>query len=492
VNRLCIFKAECGKVWCVATILYFVFFLCGQSSAQCEVDAGNNITICSGQSVTLGGSPTLNNPPNNVTYNWTSSTGAAPSNISNPPVSPTVTTTYTLDVGGQGCNGTGSTDSGIDQVVVTVIPPAFSVSATANNSSNSITLCAGSSLDLSSTVSGVPAAQAVIYSWSGPNGYSNSNANPAAFNTGANAGGTYTVTASIGGCDVSDNITVDVIYPTLSSNQLQNFQGQEYLVKCVTGAAGGNISITDATPSAFDAVITSYIIDWGDGSAVTTLTDDNWAGQVHYYLNGLYTLILTAIGPSGCSSTHNYLVFVGSEPAVALGTPGNTSGCGPRTLTFPITLTENNIQGTTYVIDFGDGSPTQTFNHPPPATVTHTFTQSSCGETFGSNANAFGVTLIATNPCGNSEATVAPIRISTPPTAGFTPSLETICVNQVATMTSTADPGTTATASSCTSTAIMYWSILPAAGLWIVELSNTHILKGLRSALQNHHAFSCY
>jgi hypothetical protein len=116
------------------------------------------------------------------------------------------------------------------------------------------------------------------------------------------------------------------------------------------------------------------------------------------------------------------------------------------------------------VIDFGDGSPTQSFNHPPPASVTHTFTQSSCGETFGSNANAFGVTLVATNPCGNSEATVAPIRISTPPTAGFTANPETICVNQVLTMTSTADPGTTATSSSCNSTAIMYWSIAPSAG----------------------------
>ncbi|MFM7104859.1 MAG: hypothetical protein ACKOW8_04995, partial [Flavobacteriales bacterium] len=44
-------------------------------SAQCIVNAGSDITICSGESVTLGGNPVMNSPPANATYVWTADVG---------------------------------------------------------------------------------------------------------------------------------------------------------------------------------------------------------------------------------------------------------------------------------------------------------------------------------------------------------------------------------------------------------------------------------
>ena len=222
-------------------ILFLLFCSAGQLNAQCNVNAGSTVTICAGQSVTLGGNPTLNNPPGNVSYNWSSSTGAAPSNTANPSVSPSVTTTYTLDVnGGPDCNGS---NNGVDQVIVTVIPTGFSVTASANTSSNPITICAGSSLDLNSSVAGVPAGQNgnLSYDWDGPNGYTSSNSNPASFSATTNAAGTYTVTASIGDCEVSDNITVNVI--AASINNILN--GQNTLVFCLPqGEATGEVGFS--------------------------------------------------------------------------------------------------------------------------------------------------------------------------------------------------------------------------------------------------------
>ena len=64
--------------------------------AQCSADAGPNVTICQGESVTLGGNPTAVNPnPGTVTYNWDN--GAA--DVANPVVSPNSTTTYEVELG---------------------------------------------------------------------------------------------------------------------------------------------------------------------------------------------------------------------------------------------------------------------------------------------------------------------------------------------------------------------------------------------------------
>lgn len=60
------------------------------------IDAGLDQNICTGQTATLGGSPTSSNP--NVTYLWSPSTGLDFDTVPNPTASPTSSTSYILTV----------------------------------------------------------------------------------------------------------------------------------------------------------------------------------------------------------------------------------------------------------------------------------------------------------------------------------------------------------------------------------------------------------
>lgn len=77
-----------------------------------NVNAGADQSVCIGQSVTLGGSPTTTTP--NATFLWSPTIGLNSSTVANPIASPTVTTTYTVTTtSASGCDST-------DQVVITV------------------------------------------------------------------------------------------------------------------------------------------------------------------------------------------------------------------------------------------------------------------------------------------------------------------------------------------------------------------------------------
>jgi hypothetical protein len=80
-----------------------------------SVDAGENQTICPGESHKLGSDPTANYGNKEYIYHW-SDHNEWTSNASNPTVSPTVTTTYYLCV--TDCNGNGNTLC--DEVTLTV------------------------------------------------------------------------------------------------------------------------------------------------------------------------------------------------------------------------------------------------------------------------------------------------------------------------------------------------------------------------------------
>jgi len=340
--------------------------------AQCNINAGADITICAGQSVTLGGNPVLGAGfGNNPIFEW--SNGDA-ENLS-PSVSPNSTTSYTLNVENSGDCQTGN---------------------------------------------------------------------------------------------YSDQVTVTVISAALSGAQLTTFNGASYFVQCTTAGANGLIFVSNAVDPSLNNLVSNYVINWGDGSPDFTTTSDSWTPQNHEYAPGIYTLTYAITGPNNCTTSRTYQVFVGNSPAVGLGSPAITQGCAPFTLNFPIFNAGNNSPGTIYNVTFGDGSPTITLNHPPPSNVTHTFQQSSCGYSASNGSvveqNAFGVTIQAVNPCGSSSATVAPIRLSEPPSASFTANTSTVCVNQTSTITSTADLGSNVTGSTCNSNAVLYWTVSPEVG----------------------------
>lgn len=80
------------------------------------VDAGTDRTICLGDSVLLGGSPTS---VSGTSFNWSPATGLSDSTSANPIASPSITTTYILTV-------TNDTCTNVDSVLVTIAGDAIS------------------------------------------------------------------------------------------------------------------------------------------------------------------------------------------------------------------------------------------------------------------------------------------------------------------------------------------------------------------------------
>ncbi|NVO04274.1 MAG: gliding motility-associated C-terminal domain-containing protein, partial [Bacteroidetes bacterium] len=146
-------------------------------------------TICAGSSTQLTATVTSGTP--NYTYTWSDGTSTIRTNTGTASltdqfnVSPTVTTTYYVTVTDQGSPVQTSTGS----VLVTVNPlPVVTASATP------ATICAGQTLNLSSTPNG-----ATSYAWAGPNSFTSTSQNPTIAGATIGATGIYTVTITNGG-----------------------------------------------------------------------------------------------------------------------------------------------------------------------------------------------------------------------------------------------------------------------------------------------------
>ena len=101
----------------------------------------------------------------------------------------------------RGVNACGVQSGNSNEIFVDTYPLAISITANTN------TLCDGQSFDLNTT----GGAGATSYSWTGPNSFSSSSANPAAFSAGLAAAGDYTVTATNAcGSVTSDPFTLTV------------------------------------------------------------------------------------------------------------------------------------------------------------------------------------------------------------------------------------------------------------------------------------------
>jgi gliding motility-associated-like protein len=338
--------------------------------------------------------------------------------------------------------------------------------AVANAMNNPPTQCPGTTFTLTGSASNGQAPY--TYSWSPAAGLSNPNAQNPVLTVPA-ASTTYTLTITDdNGCTDTDNVTVNPLpgaNAALSSSNAQFtvFNGVPTFYRCGTQASA--LFIFDFAGAATTGA--THTINWGDGSPTFTATGATWPQQNHTYNQGIYTLTYTITQGNGCNDTRTYSIFLGTNPAVGIGNPGNTAVCGPNQLVFPITGTANNPAGTIYTVTFNDGSPPVTFTHPPPPSVTHLFTISSCGTTSSNGLttfpNSFSATIEAENPCGLSSGSVVPIYVSTPPSTDFTVSPnDTACVNTTVTFTNTSQSG--AEAPTCSGTSPAIWSITPAAG----------------------------
>ena len=295
----------------------------------------------------------------------------------------------------------------------------------------------------------------------------------------ATSSGSYTVTVTnSSGCSKTASISVNVnpkIEPILGPNGTYTtavtFQNLLYFTRCTTNETG-LINIKNETLN--QSQVTSYTLNWGDGSPVLNLNSFP-SNLTHLYNQGFYTLNISLITNQGCNYDKNYQIFVGNSPSGSLGNPGNLSGCSPKVITFPIDNTTGNTPGTQYIINFGDDQ-SITYTHPNvPSSITHTYNDSSCGNTpIGSSTpNSFIATMTTTNPCfPSSFATIGPILINKSPTPNFTISTSPGCINTLINVSNTSDPGSIITANGCVSSSPFYWVISPATGWTASGLGN--------------------
>ncbi|MDG2357616.1 MAG: PKD domain-containing protein, partial [Polaribacter sp.] len=174
--------------------------------------------------------------------------------------------------------------------------------------------------------------------------------------------------------------------------------------------------------------IDSYFIDWDDGTTTTSATFP----IDHTYQNiGVYQMKITATGSNGCANEVSYEIKNVGSPAGSIASPGNTSNlCNDNsTLIFPITNFENNSDDTTYIIDFGDGSPnTEPYTQAQIEDnnkIEHKYLKGSCSEPGGE----FIATLSIQNACKTVTSSINSIIILLPSEAKFE-SVEKSCVNK--------------------------------------------------------------
>lgn len=279
------------------------------------------------------------------------------------------------------------------------------------------------------------------------------------------------IAKSAAGCVDSITKTVTVTKGpdgTLGGTGIGTFDGDTYFSICGNYTSG---DFTFSNQSTTIATNTGYRIVWGDGSPDFVSTTFTSTVQ-HTYPVGTNKLLFITSGQNGCIDTTAYFVFVGTNPAVGLGNPGNTAICSGEALTFPISGINNNPPGTIYTVSFNDGTAPDVYVHPNvPSSVNHQFKITSCN-TYSSTGtttypNSFYASIRASNPCNSSEAIVVPIYVSEKPNASFTVlPKDTICVNNILKLQNTSK-ASSVNADRCKDGNII-WSVIPSTG-WTIK-----------------------
>jgi PKD repeat protein len=323
--------------------------------------------------------------------------------------------------------------------------------------------CSGTSIQFTSTVTG-GGSSPYIYSWNFGDANTSNVANP---NHVYNAFGcdnqlfnvVLTVTDTSNGGNVNGNKSNTVTVKKKPDPQLSDLLNDPDFSNCDNNPTPANpnfpIQVQNITQNS--TCISTYTINWGDGSPpVINLTNSSFPISYTYLLLGAFNLTIMAYGSNGCSGMTSYIVKNQSNPAVGISTSGNTQGCQPKVYSFTISNYALNSPGTTYLWDFGDNSPTILWTQDSVvannATITHTFTTTSCGQP----NNEFIVSVTASNSCSSTSATVSGIKIWSSPIANFSVNPLEGCINSTCfSVSNTTIPG--GYGSACSPTTTYLW-----------------------------------
>lgn len=248
------------------------------------------VIICQGTNTTLSASGGL-------TYTWTPATGLNAANIASPIATPSVTTTYSVNVAVGACNTVLSTTVSLDPMVLSVI--------------STRPLCQGQgngALNLS--VSGGTAP--FSFAWSGPNGFTASTEDLAQIGTG-----TYTVSVTDGsGCSVTKSFNLPAPAAlALSTTPSILPLGQN--IACFGGATGtiglginggtGPYQVAWTGPNGFTSTATN-ISSLAVGTYTALVTDQNGcsASAVRNLVQPPSIVLTTdATSPANCANATN-------------------------------------------------------------------------------------------------------------------------------------------------------------------------------------------
>lgn len=333
------------------------------------------------------------------------------------------------------------TVSGSATVTVSA-PPVVDFTFTNTNT------CSGTPIQFTTAVTGTGP---YTYSWDFGDSGTSSQQNPSHTFVATGCGiSTFTVklTVSGNGCSVSKTKTISVKQkPDINFDDVTN--PFDPFNNCSNATSDPVYKITVGNSSA-SSCITSFSINWGDGSAVAS--NVTFPLTHTYSLIGAYNMVITALGNNGCSATKNYIIKNVSNPSGGLTSPGSTQNlCAPTSdLQFAISNWGTNSLDTTYAIDYGDGSPVITltqnqlvsstfYNSSNPSIslsypIPHIYNTTSCP------TGSFTATLTVTNACSSTPFTTSNISILTKPKPDFTYPIEA-CVNASVLFTNTTASG---------------------------------------------------
>jgi hypothetical protein len=261
--------------------------LVGYTTADAAITPSVTPEFCATGTVQLVSAPTATPA---LTYAWSSSpaspTFLSSTSVSNPTATNvTATRNYTLTItDGFGCKSTAS-----QTVTINPLPSAAPSSNTP--------VCVGDAINIDANETG--GTGAFTYSWSGPDGYTNTSTGTPSLTATATSGGTYNVTVTDSkSCSASASTAVVVNTPPTASASNGG-----------AVCAGGSISL-----SALPNGATTYA--WSGPSAYTVANNQNPTRTgASTAMAGAYTVTVT--DANGCSAT--------ASTSVAVNT------CGPNT-----------------------------------------------------------------------------------------------------------------------------------------------------------------
>ncbi len=292
----------------------------------------------------LGGTfPITLNLSNGVTFIF-SGVNAISGNIVTVNISVNASQTISISSMTSSCGAGTGTGSAVITVPETCPTIATANSRIQGSGTPSTSFCLGTNVELYATFNATHSGATYSYNWTGPNGYSSTDATPLLSNAQAINAGTYSVTVTFGGsCTGTASATraITVANPTLNALARRNGQSNAY-----TFCAGTTVELfTSFSPTT--PTVSSYSWFGPNGFSSTAALPQ----IANFQATNAGTYFLSAVVSGTCAGTYTASLSLGISntvsPSIAFN--GSSVQCPGGSLTlFPLPSTGNFSSGSTF------------------------------------------------------------------------------------------------------------------------------------------------